>query len=94
MPVPVLDKGGKLRVKVTMEGLQLHCSVEDNGVGRQAGKATPNSQRISYGTTLAGKLMEIWQTDKKSQFAIEDLADDAGRQAGSRATLVFPYLTY
>ncbi|MCB0630403.1 MAG: histidine kinase [Lewinella sp.] len=86
---------GHIRIEFHLDGEQILCSVEDDGVGRNTG---PDPGR-SHGKEHESKALSITQkrlklladkTGKKTDLRIIDLKDDQGYPAGTRVEVIFP----
>lgn len=88
------SKGGLLSVGIRKSGHVLLCTVEDNGVGRKTVQSLNEKGRVSYGSSLAERLLKVWQPDDKDvKFEIEDLVDENGKAKGTKASFSFPLQT-
>ncbi|MCF8404844.1 MAG: tetratricopeptide repeat protein [Bacteroidales bacterium] len=87
---------GLLKVGFKINGELMHCSVEDNGVGRKkamelkAGSAKPHR---SLGMQVTKERLEILneKTTEEVLFQIIDLEDESGNALGTRVELKVPY---
>jgi ligand-binding sensor domain-containing protein len=89
------DNNGKIRISVRLEGDYLACTIEDNGVGRQAAARAKSRNSIQYqsqGMKLTEKRVAMFNqtSEVPLQIRIEDLEDQLKRPAGTRITVLFP----
>ena len=69
----------------------VECIVEDDGIGRMAAKASANKERVSFGGSLAEKL--IYTTSKQSSIKVIDLVDNDSNPQGTRVEFIIPYIS-
>lgn len=93
-----LQGNGKIEVKLIhlAEDSKISCIVSDNGVGRKRSaelkKETPG-KRKSIGMGLTGERLELLdESSEINPITIEDLFDSSGNAAGTRVTLLIPYV--
>lgn len=86
----------KLSVVFTKENDQLHCVIEDNGIGRERSAAI-KEQKIgamhfeSKGTKLSEQRIRLLNTSgNPAELGYTDLYNDAGEVAGTRVTIRIP----
>jgi sensor histidine kinase YesM len=98
----LLHKEGprKLNVLFSMNKTEnLVCTVEDNGIGREAAKTfarktAPPSNHTGKGVAVADERLKIFnqQNGDSSRLEITDITDNAGNIAGTRVTITLPDL--
>ncbi|HEX2629078.1 MAG TPA: histidine kinase, partial [Chitinophagaceae bacterium] len=92
-----LDRPGVLKIDVKKEGDLLLCSIEDNGIGREAAKMLKQRSgynRKSHGMEITLKRIELFNKEHKQQLPVDilDLKDDKGEAAGTRVIIMLPYV--
>ena len=87
---------GMLTINITMENNFLHCTIEDNGIGREQARKI-ESKQYKYGHKPAGMSItrdriQILNEMENSDLAvvITDLKDAAGSAVGTRIKLSIP----
>lgn len=98
----LLHKEGlrKLDVRFTTnENEDLVCTVEDNGIGREAAhaftkKSSQNGGHTGKGVSVADERLRIFnqQNGDSSKLNITDVVDESGKIAGTRVTITLPNL--
>ena len=88
------EGGGQLHVRFRLEGNMLHCTVEDNGIGRQKAAELKQERRKghqSLGTALTAERLDVLRKSgfKGIEVRIEDLLDGEA-PAGTRVHLTIP----
>lgn len=91
------DKPGVLKIDVKKEGERLLCSIEDNGIGREAAKLLKQRSgynRKSHGMEITLKRIELFNKEHQQQLPVEiiDLNDEKGQAAGTRVIIMLPYV--
>ncbi len=86
---------GKLMIKVRRGERAIICTIEDNGIGREAAellKSKSGSKRKSYGMKITkGRIEALNQlANTKASVQIFDLYEDDGKSAGTRVEIVIP----
>jgi ligand-binding sensor domain-containing protein len=89
------DKPGVLKIDVKKEGEQLLCSIEDNGIGREAAKRLKQRSgynRKSHGMEITLKRIELFNKEHQVQLPVEimDLQTESGEASGTRVILHLP----
>ena len=84
------NKQGILRIEITQNEAYIICTVEDNGIGREAaGKLMTDSRHVSKGTRLTTEksqlLKQYYQYD--CSITITDLYTAAGESDGTRVSI-------
>lgn len=87
---------GTIRIVFKIENEQLHCSIEDDGVGRHAAQeqSLKAKQHESKALAITARRLHLLeeQEGEHASYRIEDLVDDRGRPAGTRVVLQMPVL--
>jgi ligand-binding sensor domain-containing protein/two-component sensor histidine kinase len=91
------DGTGHIQIEFRQEGNQMRCSVEDDGLGRQAnGKPgkTHGKEHESKALGITEKRLQFLadKTGKPTDLKIIDLKDKNGDPAGTRVEVVFPII--
>lgn len=89
------QENGELYIRFTREGQQIHCVIEDDGIGREAATALKQHSHpahVSRGLQITKDRLQIYNSryNMDASFDIEDLKDDNGNAAGTRVNLWFP----
>lgn len=92
-----LIKNGCIEIKIKKEKKELHVTVEDNGIGRkqsQLRKQKMKQKHTSYASQILKERIDIYSylRREKTDFYMENI-DSSKTHTGTRAVLVFPYLT-
>jgi len=85
---------GLLKLSYKLEKNYIRCSIEDNGIGRQAAAGKPkNGSHDSKGIEITRKrLMHLHGKNYHDQMMkIQDLLDEKGNPAGTLVEFVFPF---
>ncbi len=86
----------KITIGFEVEGEELLCSVEDNGVGRSASSEfkSASSSHESKAIKITQRRLEILEEREKrpTKLSIQDLKDDEGRPAGTKVIIRLPVL--
>jgi len=93
------NKAGKGQLSITFKqnGELMHCTIEDNGVGRQNAQEfkTKSGKGLhkSLGMQVTRERLEILneRTKEEVTFSIIDLSDDMGNPTGTKVELHIPY---
>lgn len=94
----LFHKPGPKTLKVHFEKAEaLICTIEDNGIGREAARALQQNQCLSHNSFSTGaieKQLELLGTQYETElgFSISDI-EDQGQLAGTRVVLKIPYLS-
>lgn len=88
---------GHLKLDFARIGNQLQCTIEDNGIGREAAAASKSRNRAdhkSMGLMITEERLAAIQTEtgKPATAVVEDLVDSAGTPTGTRVVLSLPLL--
>lgn len=86
-------QAGQLKIAFDLQGKELRCVIEDNGVGRSGvKKRTPENaeSRRSFGIQITQERLTLLQPSRSDRFKIIDLTDADGRPAGTRVELRLP----
>jgi hypothetical protein len=83
---------GKISVSFTVEGGNLICRVEDNGIGREKSRSIQTqrgTEHKSQALDITKERIELLKKAKKARIdlVIEDLQNDQGAAMGTRVTL-------
>lgn len=84
---------GFLQIKVEMEGNQLICTIEDNGIGREKSRqlrAKSVLNRKSMGMEISQERLKVMGKVKGTHVEIIDLYDENGIAKGTRVLLRIP----
>ena len=89
------DSSGKIVVSFARTDHELTCSVEDNGVGREASRLFKSNNPIEYqskGMKLIADRVEFLNMHSANPItiSIEDLKDESENPTGTRVTMKFP----
>lgn len=89
------EEGGSISIIFSKEADSILCTVEDNGVGRQAAEAFKGSSHIEYqskGMQLTADRIEAINKIYQGQLQVQviDLLNDQQEPAGTRVVLRFP----
>ena len=89
------DRPGRLDIILAIEGHNLLCVIQDNGVGRdfvQALNASSNLKTRSMGTKITEDRLELFSKLYHNEARVEiiDLEDQAGKASGTRVELSIP----
>ena len=91
------DEEGKLTITVKMANNRLLCTVEDNGVGREASMKINKDRkdRESFGIKATNQRIKILNSLNNSDIGVAytDLKDSNGNASGTRVTFSLPVLT-
>ncbi|MBM3434669.1 MAG: tetratricopeptide repeat protein [Bacteroidetes bacterium] len=89
--------GGKLFVEMKREGELIHCTIEDNGIGREKAMAikekSGKAKHRSLGMQVTKERLDILNEKSKEKiaFQISDLKDETGNAAGTKVDLKIPF---
>jgi LytS/YehU family sensor histidine kinase len=92
----ILKEGQRLlKLNILVDGEYLICSIEDNGIGREASSHS-NSWKEGYrsmGMEVTKERLQLLNStsDKVANFQIFDLHDEFGMASGTRIELKIPY---
>lgn len=87
---------GKLLILLTLQSEILHCTIEDNGIGREAASKTnvhfAQQQYQSKGMSITQKRLELINnlSDSKVFLHITDLTNEQNQATGTRIELKIP----
>ncbi|WP_423737322.1 ligand-binding sensor domain-containing protein [Chitinophaga caseinilytica] len=89
------DEHGHLHIRFTREGQQVHCVIEDDGIGREAATALKqhtHPAHVSRGLQITKDRLQIYNSryNMDASFDIDDLKNENGQPAGTRVNLWFP----
>ena len=86
---------GKLNIKIIDEGEFLKCTIEDNGIGRDAAKKFAENRvgHKSHGMNVTQKRLDLLNKSNtlKTKVSVEDLVDSRGVPMGTKVELVIPH---
>ncbi|MEZ5016121.1 MAG: tetratricopeptide repeat protein [Flavipsychrobacter sp.] len=86
-------KEGTVTIDISKDKDKIKCVVEDTGVGVNAKKQGKHIIRKSYGTSLAERLVSIWNhNNKKAYFQIMDKSTEISGETGTRVIFSFPII--
>ena len=88
---------GHIKVHMVRKGEQLLCTIEDNGIGREAAQALKSankSKHRSMGMSITSERLQSLEheTGRKATAEVADLLHEDGRAAGTRITITIPLL--
>ncbi len=89
---PLAEKGNIL-LKFSLENGQLHCLIEDNGVGRTKSgemKSQRDQHHKSMGLQVTQERLDLLQQNGQPNLEIQDLVAADGSPAGTRVMLRLP----
>jgi hypothetical protein len=85
---------GKIKIQIKKcAGGNLHCTIEDNGVGRAKAEEVKNKKDIlykSFGMSITENRLNLINEDVKG-FLVTDLYDKDDKPAGTRVEIIVPY---
>ena len=85
--------GGQIKVKLERQDSHVTCTVQDNGIGRDAATAKAIQNRKSYGTQLVDRLIDTWNVEHRDANVLtEDLKDENGLALGTKVCFTFPII--
>jgi tetratricopeptide (TPR) repeat protein len=87
---------GRLDIILSMEGKVLHCTITDNGIGRQKAteiKSKSAEEKKSLGLKITTERLALLNREKDAftSYEIEDLKDENGNAAGTKVDLKISY---
>lgn len=89
---------GMIHLKFSFIGSTLHCTIEDNGIGREKAAEIRNQQRpqhISHAMSISRERLEIYNQTKGAgepslKYEITDLRNAEGKPAGTKVEISIP----
>ncbi|MBL0097489.1 MAG: hypothetical protein IPP46_14135 [Bacteroidetes bacterium] len=83
---------GNLQIRIRSSNNTLICTIEDNGIGREAAAAIKGKKLLSHeslGIRMTEERMQMLEriTDKRVKIAVYDLKDEAGAAAGTKVQI-------
>jgi ligand-binding sensor domain-containing protein/anti-sigma regulatory factor (Ser/Thr protein kinase) len=89
------DGEGHIDIRFTADGGFMHCSIEDDGIGREKARELKSRQHIEYqskGMLLTGERIEAINKSSAEKISIEviDLYKENGEAAGTKILIHFP----
>jgi len=93
-----MDTRGKVKVEIKFKNDYLTCTIEDNGIGRDAARErTPGREgnHNSLGTKIVASRLDLVNSLYGSclKTTYTDLKDSDGRPAGTRVEMQIPVMT-
>jgi two-component sensor histidine kinase len=92
------EEKGFVRIDLKLENKHIVCTIEDNGIGREAAeerKRLRNENHNSYGTQITSSRLDLvnslYGTSLKTTYT--DLVNGNGEPAGTKVELHIPILT-
>ncbi|HLO83115.1 MAG TPA: histidine kinase [Chitinophagaceae bacterium] len=90
------EGAGSLEISLNMEDNALHCSITDNGIGRDKAEAIKSKsveKDKSLGLKITSDRLDLFNRNEGMQtsYHIEDLYDDVGNARGTRVNLRIRY---
>ncbi len=88
------EEPGHVSIKINQLENQLHCVIEDNGVGRKLAKKNTNNSHKSSGMTINIQRLKLVEVIFKRpvKLIIEDLKNELGEPSGTRVNLTIPII--
>ena len=92
------DDKGFLKVELKLEDNCIGCTIEDNGIGREAAqiiKKNKNGNHNSLGTTITESRLKLVNSlyGRKMKILYTDLKDTNGHAAGTKVEIHIPIIT-
>ncbi len=92
------DEGGILTIDLSLEDFCIACTIEDNGIGREAAmiiKQQKNGGHKSLGTTITESRLKLVNDfyGKKMRVEYTDLRNNQGEPAGTKVKIYIPIIT-
>ena len=89
------DNAGKINITIGVDGVNLMCTITDNGIGRKQSQLYKGSRIIEYqsrGMSLTEERIKLINASntKNIRVIIEDLEDAQQMPAGTRVIISFP----
>ncbi len=83
---------GNLQIRIRSSNNTLICTIEDNGIGREAAAAIKGKKLLSHeslGIRMTEERMQMLEriTDKRVKIVVYDLKDEAGAAAGTKVQI-------
>lgn len=89
-----LSGNGHLKVSLSKQAEYLHCTVEDNGVGRNRSREIEQSKRVytSHGMPITAKRLELLNKGKvnKTTVSVQDLWGEQKQPIGTKVDIEIP----
>lgn len=90
------EQDGWVKISINSNDGTIICTIEDNGVGREAAQAIRSKQEVerkSLGFKITAKRIELLNSLYKDKFSITytDLSTSEGKSSGTRVELKIPY---
>lgn len=91
------ESTGEITIRVSVEGKKIRCTVEDNGIGREAAKlhqSKYSGKSKSSGLEVTRERIQNLgeRFDLNVDFEITDLKDDSGNPLGTRIEITIPLI--
>lgn len=91
-------EGGKVEIKLDYEDNHIHCSISDNGIGRQQSKVLheqSGTKRKSYGTKITENRLKLINSfyGKKMGMSFIDLKDEFDNPSGTKVEFNLPIIS-
>lgn len=90
------DVAGYVHIKLHLNGADLICEVEDDGIGREASMAfkEQNNQHESFGMRLGNERLSLVRAFYKRPVAVNviDLKDENGTATGTKVIITLPII--
>ncbi|HHG84487.1 MAG TPA: hypothetical protein ENJ82_07050 [Bacteroidetes bacterium] len=88
--------GGHIYIELKLEGEEVWCRIEDNGVGRKvaAKSGTKDKQKRSFGTRITEERLSLLNGNRRRKISVKtaDLTDEKGHALGTRVELFLPFM--
>lgn len=94
---PLQDRKGHLKITIFDEDTIIRCTVEDNGIGREAAEVIKKNKiryHQSVSTSLNAERLRLYNKmyHTKAEIIYEDLYDDEKKPMGTRVILLIPVI--
>ena len=85
------EKNGMIWIKARQQNGNIHLSIEDNGIGREAAK-NKNTYGTGSGLKVLNQYYELFNkyNQQKIEFNIEDLKDHKNKPTGTKVNIIVP----
>jgi len=92
---PLKNGNGKLIVDVVITNNAIHCTVEDNGIGREQAMEIKKRKGFAHNSMamdITEDRMELFRKEMGEEFSVKiiDLEDDEHNSMGTKVELIFP----
>lgn len=89
-----LDSGGEITVTLeSVDGTQILCTIEDNGIGRKRAMQQSSKTHVSFGTTITEERLKAFETKHGMRFRIETIDIELGDgNTGTKVMINLPVI--